>query len=96
MEYHWSQFDEEIRQRQTEIYNKTKKYIDTKRKSKPSVFEIGDDVIMKRTKKSCKIDSKFYKNILTVVKVNGSNITVQKSTGERDTIEIYHFLKKCA
>ena len=69
-----SQFDEEIRQRQTEIYDK--------RKPKPSVFKVGDDVIMKRTKKSCKSDSKFYKNIFTVVKVNGSNITVQKSRRE--------------
>ena len=90
-----SQFDEEIRQRQTEIYGKTKKYIDTKRKPKLSVFKVGDDVIMKRTKKSCKSDSKFYNNIFTVVKVNGSNITVQKSTGERYTRNISFFKTVC-
>ena len=50
---------------------------------------------MKRTKKSCKSDSKFHKNIFTVVKVNGSNITVQKSTGERYTRNISFFKKVC-
>ena len=85
-----SQFDEEIRHCQTEIYGKTKK-----RKPKPSVFKVGDDVIMRRTKKSCKSDSKFYNNIFTVVKVNGSNITVQKSTGERYTRNISFFKTVC-
>ena len=78
-----------------EIYDKTKKYIDTKRKPKPSVFKFSDDVIMKRTRKICKSDSKFHKNIFTVVKVNGSNITVQKSTGERYTRNISFFKKVC-
>ena len=50
---------------------------------------------MKRTKKSCKSDSKFYKNIFTVVKVNGSNITVQKSTGKRYTRNLTFFKKVC-
>ena len=86
-----SKFDAEIRTNQERKYEKATVNFDKKRKSKKSSLKVDDMVIMKRSIKGVKSDSKFYNHVFTVIKVHGSTVTVQKKSGEKYTRNISFF-----
>ena len=86
-----SQFDEEVRKRQAEKYDKVKSYTDRTRHATEKVLAIGEKVLMKRGTIGKKNDSKFLPFIFTVVSTKYSMVTVEKENGQRYTRNIKFF-----
>ena len=81
--------DRYIRERDTRLKYKNKRYADIRRKAKPRNLQIGDNVLLKQPQRT-KLDSQFNPKPAKVVQTKGSMITVQHE-GKHVTRDISHF-----
>lgn len=77
--------DEEVYERDKEKKEKEKQYTDKRRGAKECEIRVGDKVLVKRHIKANKLSTTFDPTVHTVVKRNGSEVTVEST----DTKKLY-------
>lgn len=86
--------DEDIRDRDKTAKEKGKIYGDHKRKAKDSGIEVGDRVLVKRMKKSNKLDADFSPEEFEVIRKVGGDTTVRSCQSGKEYRRIVTHLKK--
>lgn len=77
--------DEEVRENDLVQKEKGKEYADGKRKAKQSEIVVGDIVLMKRMKRTNKLDTDFCKEEYIVKRREGSDCTVESMESGKQT-----------
>ena len=84
---HMPQFrmdDEEVRDKDREQKEKGKEYTDAKRKARISEISVGDCVLMKRMKKTNKLDSEFLNEEFVVTRKVGMDCTIKSKLSGKE------------
>lgn len=86
--------DGEVRDRDRVMKEKGKVYADNKRKARDSDIDVGDNVLVMRTRKDNKLDTTFAPEEYAVVKKRGSDTTVRSQlTGKELRRNVAHLKK---
>ena len=75
-------FDREAKTNQSIHNEKAKRYFDKKRNAKSIEIQIGDSVILKRSQKGNKFDSKYYNKIYVVKQRKHSMVILEDDSGQ--------------
>lgn len=88
--------DESVRERDSITKEKGKQYSDKKRGAKESEIEVGDRVVVKRMKKSNKLDTEYMNEDHVVLKKTGTDTIVKSTTSGKEYRRSAAHLKKVA